>query len=92
MEKREEILRTFYTQDCMEDERLESKHGSVEFLTTIKYIDSYLNPKDRILEVGCATGKYSLYYANKGYKVNGIDFVKENIDILKSKIKPGKGY
>lgn len=88
MEKREEILRNFYTQDCKEDERLESKHGSVEFLTTTKYIDSYLNPGDRILEVGCATGKYSLYYANKGYKVNGIDFVKENIDILKSKIKP----
>lgn len=35
---RQEILNNFYNEDCAEDTRLESQHGQVEFLTTIKYI------------------------------------------------------
>lgn len=86
---RNEILNNFYNNECDEDKRLESKHGQVEFLTTIKYIDKYLKPNSKILEVGAGTGKYSLYYANKGYDVTAIEYVKHNIDILKSKIKAG---
>ncbi len=83
---RQEVLDKFYNEDCQEDERLESNHGKVEFITTTKYIDKYLKPGDRILEVGAGTGRYSLYYAKKGYKINSIEFVKHNLDILKSKI------
>lgn len=42
--------------------------------------------EERILEVGAGTVAYSLYYASKGYKVNAIEFVEHNLDILKSKI------
>jgi len=42
-----------------EDDRLTSKHGSVEFLTTMRYIEKYLKPGDRIIEIGAATGRYS---------------------------------
>ena len=42
-----------------EDERLVSKHGMVEYLTTMKYIETYLRPNVRILEIGSATGRYS---------------------------------
>ena len=81
---RKEILN-----DCDEDLRLLSKHGSVEFLTTIHYIEKYLKEGFSILEVGAGTGRYSLYFADKGYKVNSIDFVEHNINILKSHIKDG---
>lgn len=84
---RQEILNNFYNEDCAEDTRLESQHGQVEFLTTIKYIEKYLKPETKILEIGAGTGRYSLYYANKGYDVTAIEYVQHNVDILKSKIK-----
>ena len=84
---RQEILNNFYNEDCAEDTRLESQHGQVEFLTTIKYIEEYLKPETKILEIGAGTGRYSLYYANKGYDVTSIEYVRHNLDILKSKIK-----
>ena len=86
---RQEILNNFYNEDCNEDARLESQHGQVEFLTTTKYIEKYLKSDSKILEVGAGTGRYSLYYANKGYDVTAIEYVNHNIDILKSKIEAG---
>ena len=35
-----------------EDSRLKSKHGSVEFLTTMRYVERYLKPGNCILEIG----------------------------------------
>ena len=31
-----------------EDNRLTSKHGMVEFFTTMRYVEKYLKPGDRI--------------------------------------------
>jgi ubiquinone/menaquinone biosynthesis C-methylase UbiE len=86
MSTREELLNDFYVNHCDEDERLESKSQQLEFLTTDQYIQKYLEPGDRILEVGTGTGKYSLHYARKGYKVNAIEYVQHNLDILQDKI------
>ena len=41
-----------------EDNRLCSRRGRVEYLTTVRYIEKYLRPGMRILEIGAATGKY----------------------------------
>lgn len=87
MDERKNYLDNFYNNDCAEETRLESKHGSVEFITTTTYIDKYLKSGDRILEVGAGTGKYSLHYANLGYKVNAIEFIDHNIEVFKSNIK-----
>ena len=84
---RNEVLNDFYSNSCDEESRLLSRHGQVEFLTTINYIDKFLNNDSKILEVGAGTGRYSLYYADKGYNVTAIEYVEHNVDILKSKIK-----
>lgn len=83
---RKEILNKFYTEDCNEDDRLISRHGQVEFITTTTYIEKYLKSGDKILEIGAGTGRYSLYYANKGYDVTSIEYIEHNVEILKSKI------
>lgn len=83
-------LNDFYTNVCDEDSRLvKDKSSSIEFITTVNYIDKYLKPNSRILEVGAGTGRYSLYYAEKGYKVNAIEIVNHNVKIMKSNIKKG---
>lgn len=71
-----------------EDARLTSKHGSVEYLTTMKYIrESVAGIKDpAILEVGAGTGLYSVTLAKEGYRVTAVELVEHNLEILKSKL------
>lgn len=66
-----------------EDSRLESKHGAVEFLTTMHYIEKYLKTDDRILEIGAGTGRYSHALARQGYAVSAVELVECNIDIFR---------
>lgn len=65
-----------------EDGRLLSRHGSVEFLTTMRYIEKYLTPGMRVLEIGAATGRYSHTLARQGYSVDAVELVQHNIDIF----------
>lgn len=71
-----------------EDGRLTSKHGSVEYLTTMKYIRESVEGVDdpAILEVGAGTGRYSVTLAKEGYRVTAVELVAHNLDILKSKL------
>ena len=48
---------TSYYEAYDEEGRLISKHGMVEYITTMKYIEKYLKPNMRILEIGAGTGR-----------------------------------
>lgn len=73
-----------------EDHRLCSRRGTVEYLTTIRYIEKYLHPGMRILEIGAATGRYSHYFAQRGYQVDAVELIPHKIEIFKSNTKPGE--
>lgn len=81
---------TEYYSGYDEDSRLRSKHGMVEFLTTLRYIEKYLRPGMRILEVGAGTGRYSHALAQKGYDVDAVELVQHNIDVFREKTQPGE--
>ena len=83
------VLTHFYS-NYDEEGRLLSKHGQVEYLTTMRYIETYLRPGMRILEVGAATGRYSHALAQMGYKVDAEELVEHNIDIFNEKTKSGE--
>ncbi len=72
-----------------EDIRLNrSKGARVEFLTTVKYIEKYLKPGDKILDLGAGAGEYSFYFARKGYSVSALELTDANIAAFKKKLKP----
>lgn len=71
-----------------EDGRLISKHGSVEFLTTMRYIEKYIKPGGRVLEIGAATGRYSHTLARRGYAVDAVELVEHNIEIFRKNTLP----
>ena len=83
---REEIINNHYNNYSEDDRFTKDNYHSLEYTVSKAYFDKYIKPGDRILEVGAGTGAYSLYYANKGYKVNAIEFVEHNLNVLKSKI------
>ena len=85
--KTTEYLKNFY-QNGAEEQRLTTRQGQVEFIITTDYIEKYLKSGDRILEVGCGTGRYSLYYAHKGYEVDAVELVQENLDIMAKNTLP----
>ncbi|WP_125144147.1 class I SAM-dependent methyltransferase [Clostridium transplantifaecale] len=71
-----------------EDRRLKLKHGTVEFLTTMRYIEKYLKPGDRVLEVGAGTGRYSHALARRGYDVDAVELVEHNIEVFRQNTMP----
>lgn len=72
-----------YYNNYDEENRLLSRHGMVEFVTTMKYIEKYLKPNAKVIEIGAGTGKYSHAIAKKGYAVDAVELVEHNIEIFK---------
>ena len=87
--ERIEALKNYYMTHN-EDERLAKKSGMVEFLTTVYYVEKYLQPGMRILEIGAGTGRYSHYFARNGYEVDAVELMECNIDVFKANTKEGE--
>ena len=68
--------------------RLLSRHGQVEYRTTMKYIRESLAGIDdpAILEVGAGTGRYSVTLAKEGLRVTAVELVGHNLQQLRAKL------
>ena len=84
-----EFLANYY-QNYDEDGRLISRHGKVEYITTMQYVEKYLQPGMRIMEIGAATGRYSHALAQKGYRVDALELLEHNIEIFKQNTLQGE--
>ena len=87
--ERLKFLNDYYTTHD-EDARLASKHGSVEFLTTVHYIEKYLRTGMHILEIGAGTGRYSHYFARRGYEVDAVELMDCNIEVFRANTEPNE--
>jgi S-adenosylmethionine-dependent methyltransferase len=64
-----------------DDRNQESEHSrldrhQLEFDLTWRYLNQYLPPQGTILEIGSATGKYTLELARRGYTITAVDLSK----------------
>lgn len=78
-----------YYNNYDEEGRLLSRHGQVEYLTTMRYIEECLKgiSTPSILEVGAGTGRYSVTLAKQGRHVTAVELIDHNLEILKSKLE-----
>lgn len=53
--------------------------GRPEFLLTCRMMNRYIEPGDKVLDIGGGPGRYSLYLAEKGCDVTLFDLSPENI-------------
>ena len=83
-------LEEYYNHFC-EDKRLDSRHGNIEFVISMKYIKKYLDmtgkaPADiKIADIGAGPGRYAIPLAKEGYDVTAIDLSPNNIGLMKHK-------
>lgn len=88
METRD-LLEAYY-QNYDENNRLSSRQGMVEYLTTMRYIQKYLQSGMRVLEIGTGTGRYAHALAQKGYPVDAVELITHNIAVFKANTLPGE--
>jgi len=67
-----------------ETTRLE-KH-QLERDITWRYLDKYLPPEGNILEIGAATGAYTLELARRGFAVTAVDLSSNLIELCKKRV------
>ncbi len=82
-----DYLNEFYA-NYNEEGRLLSRHGQVEYRTTMKVIRESLEgiADPAILEVGAGTGRYSVTLAKMGYRVTAVELVEHNLEQLRTKL------
>ena len=82
-----------------EEKRLTSRHGQIEFRTSMHYIHDCIDvlksegrENIKIMDIGAGTGRYSVALAEEGFDVTAVELVKHNLGILKSKNSSVKAY
>ena len=83
-------IRSFYNQGdpAAENSRL-SRH-QLEHDITWRYLETYLSPHDRILEVGAGTGGYTMGLVRRGHYVTAVDFSGNLLAECKRRVEEGK--
>lgn len=81
-------VKKVYTEMFDEEARLcRDKASSIEFITNKKYILQELKKGDKILELGAATGRYTITLAELGYEITALEYVEKNLEVLKGKLQ-----
>ena len=87
MSTRKEIISRFYNQ-ADEDGRLHrTRHGQLEYHTTMTFIHRYATKPPKVLEVGAGTGRYSIALAREGMDVTAVELVEGNLAVLRENSK-----
>lgn len=81
--EREEILKSIYGNYDEETRLTRSRHGQLEYMTTMHYIHKMIPIGSKVLEIGAGTGRYSVSLAKEGYDVTALELVEHNLNILR---------
>ena len=86
LEKKDEI-RSHYNADPQKEwDRLKKRHPFEKYIT-LRMMDRYIRPGDRILDIGGGPGHYAVHFAKQGHPVTLLDLSDENIRFAKKKAR-----
>ncbi len=85
MQDHVQTVRDYYNQNAeAEYNRIANRP---EFLITKRYLDRYIAPGDRVLDIGGGSGRYSLYLTEKGCDVTLLDLSEESVSFAAEQAK-----
>lgn len=77
------LLNNLYENFDEEGRLCKSRHGELEYITTMDFIHRYAASGATILEVGAGTGRYSIALAREGFNVTALELVETNLEVMK---------
>ena len=84
MDKRTRILNEIYGGGGEAERLTRTRHGQLEYFTTMSYIDRQAPHPCRVLELGAGTGAYTAALAEKGHRVTAVELADRNYELLKA--------
>lgn len=78
-------IRAFYNSDPQREQNRLEQH-QLEYDLTWRYFNHYLPAQGSILEVGAATGRYTLELAKRGYAVTAVDLSAGLIEVCRERL------
>lgn len=85
MDERTELMNRFYDGVTEDARLLKSRHGQLEYVTTMHFIRKHAQKDARIIEIGAGTGRYSVALAKEGFDVTAVELAERNYEVLKSR-------
>jgi S-adenosylmethionine-dependent methyltransferase len=73
-------IAAFYDKEPQEEHRRLEEH-QLEYDLTWRFLDEYLPPHGNILEIGAATGRYTLSLVERGYAVTAVDISSASLKV-----------
>ena len=90
--RHKDIIINKYSNDDEDARLVRDRAHNMEYLTTMRYIQKFLKPGAKILEIGAATGRYSIALAKMGYDVTAVDLTPKYVEIMKQKTRRLKNF
>ena len=84
MDRRAELLNQIYGAGGEADRLARSRHGQLEFLTTMSYIGRMAPQPCRVLELGAGTGAYTAALAQRGHEITAVELLDKNFELLQA--------
>ncbi len=78
-------IKAMYDRDPDKEHQRLERH-QLEYELTWRYLDRFLPPKGSVLEVGAATGRYTLELAKRGYRVTAVDMSEMLHELCRERI------
>lgn len=85
MSTRTQIIADFYGQYDEDTRTQRSRHGQLEYATTMAYIHRYAGKGSKVLELGAGTGRYSIALAKEGMDVTALELTEANLVTLRQR-------
>ena len=86
MTSNQEKVINFYKNRNEDSRAKESRSDSLEFHYTKKVLHEFITMSSDVIEIGCATGYYGMYFSDFCNQYTGIDLSPDNISIFNNKI------
>ena len=88
MSSNERLLAAAYGEGAREEQRLlHSRAGEMEFQYTVRLAQRYMDPTKSVVEIGCATGRYGMYFADQCQAYLGVDLLPAHVERFARKIR-----
>ncbi len=86
----DENVRNYYNEHVKEEDKRLSHHA-FELPMTLHFIEKYLRPGAKILDISCGTGHYAKELLSKGYQLGLNDISDANIELTKERLEGKSG-